>query len=60
MRPGGPVYDRFVDRFALPRYYLGDILANAITHGIGAGLAIAGPVCLIAASAHGSARLIAS
>lgn len=44
----------------LPRYYLGDILANTITHGIGAGLAIAGAVCLIVASTHGSTRLIAS
>ena len=39
---------------------LGDILANAITHGIGAGLAMAGAVCLIAASTRGSARLIVS
>jgi len=31
-------------------YHLGDILANAITHGIGALLAIAGAVYLIAAS----------
>ena len=40
-------------------YKLGDILANAITHGIGAGLAIAGGVCLIAVSARVSAlRLV--
>ncbi len=38
----------------------GDILANAITHGIGAGLAIAGAVCLIVASTRGSPRLIVS
>jgi len=44
----------------LPRYHLGDILANAITHGIGAGLAIAGAVCLILASTRGPARLVAS
>jgi hemolysin III len=37
---------------------LGDILANAITHGIGAGLAIAGAVYLIVASTRGSTRLI--
>ena len=43
-----------------PRHHLGDILANAITHGIGAGLAIAGGVCLIVASTRGSARLIVS
>jgi hemolysin III len=37
---------------------LGDILANAITHGIGAGLAIAGTTYLAVASAHASARVI--
>ena len=37
-----------------PHYHLGDILANAITHGIGAALAIAGAVYLIAQSAHSS------
>jgi len=52
-----PHYHRFVDSHY---YHLGDILANAITHGIGAGLAIAGAVCLIVASARGSARLIVS
>jgi hemolysin III len=40
-----------------PRYHLGDILANAISHGIGAVLAIIGAVVLIAASTHGTARL---
>ncbi len=44
----------------LPRPHLGDILANAITHGIGAALAIAGGVYLIVASMRGPARLIAS
>jgi len=43
---------------------LGDILANAITHGIGALLAIAGAIYLIAASVHesgqGSIWLVAS
>ncbi len=34
---------------------LGDILANAITHGIGAVLAVAGAVYLIAASTRGNA-----
>ena len=34
---------------------LGDILANAITHGIGAVLAVAGAVYLIAASTRGTA-----
>jgi hemolysin III len=40
--------------------HLGDILANAITHGIGAALALVGAVWLIAASTRGSAGLIAS
>ena len=43
-----------------PHQHLGDILANAITHGIGAGLAIAGAAYLIVASTRGSARLIVS
>ena len=41
-------------------YHLGDILANAITHGIGAALAIVGAVYLIVISTRGSARLIVS
>ena len=41
-------------------YHLGDILANAITHGIGAALAIVGAVYLITVAASGSARLIVS
>ncbi len=41
-------------------YKLGDILANAITHGVGAALAIAGAVYLIAASTRGSQWLIVS
>jgi hemolysin III len=41
-------------------YKLGDILANAITHGIGAVLALAGAVYLIAASTRGGAWVIAS
>jgi len=41
-------------------YHLGDILANAITHGIGAGLAIAGGVYLIVASTRGSAWHVVS
>jgi hemolysin III len=39
---------------------LGDILANAITHGIGAGLAVAGAVYLIVVSTRGSSRLVVS
>ena len=41
-------------------YHLGDILANAITHGIGAMLAIAGAVYLIAASTRGTAWHVVS
>ncbi len=43
-----------------PRYHLGDILANAITHGIGAVLAVIGAVVLILASMRGTACLVAS
>ena len=39
---------------------LGDILANAITHGIGAVLAVAGAMYLVAASTRGTAWLIVS
>jgi len=41
-------------------YKLGDILANAITHGIGAGLAIAGAVYLIVASTRETAWHVVS
>ena len=41
-------------------YKLGDILANAITHGIGAGLAIAGAAYLIVASTRGTAWCVVS
>jgi len=41
-------------------YHLGDILANAITHGIGAVLAIVGAVYLIAASTRGTAWVVVS
>jgi hemolysin III len=43
-----------------PHYRLGDILANAITHGIGAVFAVAGAAYLIAVSTRGSARLVVS
>jgi hemolysin III len=39
---------------------LGDLLANAITHGVGAVLALVAAVFLIASSTRGSARLIVS
>lgn len=39
---------------------LGDILANAITHGVGAAFALAGAVYLIVASARGTPWLIVS
>jgi hemolysin III len=41
-------------------FRLGDILANTITHGVGALLAIAGAVYLIVASAHGSTWVVVS
>jgi len=37
---------------------LSEILANAITHGVGAALAIAGAVYLIVVSTHGTARTV--
>jgi len=40
------------------QYKLGDILANSITHGIGALLAVAGAIYLIAASTKGGTRLV--
>ena len=54
LRRPPPGYHRFVHAIQLPRPRLGDILANAITHGIGAALAIAGATYLIAASTRGS------
>jgi hemolysin III len=41
-------------------YKLGDILANAITHGIGAVFAVAGAIYLIAASTRGTVWLVVS
>jgi len=41
-------------------YRLGDILANSITHGVGAVFALAGAVYLIVASTRGDAWLIVS
>jgi hemolysin III len=41
-------------------FNLGDILANAITHGIGAVFALVGAVYLIAASTRGSGRVVLS
>ena len=41
-------------------YRLGDILANAITHGIGAALATVGAVYMIAASTRGTAWYVVS
>jgi hemolysin III len=41
-------------------YRLGDILANAVTHGVGAALAVAGTAYLLLVSARGSASVVAS
>jgi hemolysin III len=41
-------------------FRLGEILANAITHGVGAVIATAGAAYLIIASKHGSARVLVS
>ncbi len=45
---------------ARPAHRLGDILANTITHGVGAALAIAGAVYLIMTSTRGSPWVVAS
>ena len=46
---------------AVPEHdHLGDILANAITHGVGAVLSIVGAVWLIVQSTRGSALVVAS
>jgi hemolysin III len=42
------------------QYRLGDILANAITHGVGAILALVGAAYLVVRASHGSAWLIVS
>lgn len=54
---GNAGHGRFADyhQCVHPHTNLGDILANAITHGIGAGLAIAGATYLIVQSTRGSA-----
>ncbi len=46
------------DYFGMTEQRLGDLLANSITHGLGALLALAGAVCLMVASARGSPRVI--
>jgi len=45
---------------SLSEFHLGDILANAITHGVGAAIAIAGAAYLIVQSTRGSAWQIVS
>jgi hemolysin III len=55
-----PLPPRSIIHFVNTTHRLGDILANAITHGVGAILAIAGAMYLIAVSTHGSAWLIVS
>ena len=54
------VRHRDYHRAVQTHYRLGDILANAITHGVGAALAIAGAAYLIVASTRGSAWVVAS
>ncbi len=56
---GAPALARY-HQSVQTHHHLGDILANAITHGIGAGLAIVGAVYLIAASARGTAWKVVS
>lgn len=49
-------YHRLVET----HHNLGDLLANAITHGVGAIFAVAGAVYLVAASTRGSSRVVLS
>jgi len=58
--PSGLPVRRRYHRSVQTHDHLGDILANAITHGIGAVLAIIGALVLIAASTRGSAWLVVS
>jgi hemolysin III len=54
-------YDGFVQaQLEKVDYKLGDILANAITHGVGALLAVGGGIYLVAVSAHGDVWQVAS
>ena len=46
------------DYLAMTEQRLGDLLANSITHGLGALLAVAGAVCLMVACAGGTPRVI--
>ena len=46
------------DRFVPEQEHLGDTLANAITHGVGAVLAIAGSIYLLATSLSASTRCV--
>lgn len=49
------------ERISLPDYTLGEELISAISHGIGAGLSIAGLVlCVVKAAAGGSAKAVVS
>jgi len=48
------------DRVVTSEYKLGDILANAITHGIGLGFAIMGAVYLVVASMRGTSVCVLS
>lgn len=47
---------RTVKRHALPRYTLGEEIANSVTHGIGAALAVAALVVMIVKAAMGGAH----
>lgn len=60
MRQAPPESAADYDRPVHSNYKLGDILANAITHGIGAVLAVVGAVYLISASTRGTARHVVS
>jgi hemolysin III len=58
--PNGNAITADYHRSVQTHYRLGDILANAITHGVGAALAVVGAVYLISASTRGTAWQIVS
>src|SRR5579859_4838429 len=61
MVPSPTIVQRSDYHRAVPTHFrLGDILANAITHGVGAVVAIAGAAYLIVASTRGSTWVVVS
>jgi hemolysin III len=49
-----------VDHLVATEHRLGDIIANSVTHGVGAALAVAGAVALVVTAVGGTAWQVAS